>query len=222
MINLARNPIRYKGKLATPSARHEKQRSAGGRTMFKQPLLFREFYIRATASAGADVKYIKREALNLEVITAYAGILAVIRCALNGPRFMFDDGGTRCAVVEVLGEDAATSGDLVAWPIDEPERFATALGEGAMLGEAQVYNPASWAFDQTLPVHRTPLRWLKADCVGIVILDHHGVLPILARRLGRICGEDKQHALDLMAMFSTPPVDLRDILYPMTARRPDE
>jgi len=164
--------------------------------------------------------YVKRECINLEAVNAHAGCLFILNCAYNGcGHFAFGDSGEPSAVIECLAEDAETIIDLCAWPLDRPERFATALGAGAVLGETQVTNPASWAFDKTLQVHRTPLRWLKADCVGICILDHHGTLPILARKLGPICGEDKEHAQDLMAIFSTPPVSPKDILYPVNIAR---
>ena len=59
-------------------------------------------------------------------------------------RFEFCDDGIPVAVCEVLGDDAETVIDLVAWPIMRPDKFATALGAAGGLGADQAKKPSTF------------------------------------------------------------------------------
>ena len=86
--------------------------------------------------------YVKSHNLNHEEISAHTHF-AVCLCQLTGisnvtglPSFDFFPDGVPAAVVEVFAENAQTVIDLVAWPLNDPTRFATAVGEADMLGIA--------------------------------------------------------------------------------------
>jgi hypothetical protein len=82
--------------------------------------------------------------------------------------------------------------DFVFCPLDrladEAPPFATALGRAFALGEDNIWNPGTYAFDGWLHVHATPLAWLQAGRRGIVIVDWNRVFDCL-RDCPRILGE---------------------------------
>jgi hypothetical protein len=89
--------------------------------------------------------------------------------------------------------------DLAAW--DSPaNRVSTWRGLGWALGQETVFVPR---MSEGLPVHRTPLGWLRADCRGIVILD-----PVVARGYltdaGPLIAEDPKHRRELTAALAHP------------------
>src|SRR4051812_9139152 len=86
-----------------------------------------EFYRRAAITASAD--YLHANGIGPGVVAARAGVLGL--CPIRffaGPRFDFADDGEPGAVIEVFDADDETVLDLVAWPLTDPDRFATALG----------------------------------------------------------------------------------------------
>jgi len=98
-------------------------------------------------------------------------------------------------VIGVLGDGGLI--DLCAWQL-ETDRTALWLGRGFALGETQLaFRP-----HEPLPVWRTPLAWLRANRVGIVILNVSAAwsrladLPILA--------EDIQHGNSLEKLLKPP------------------
>ena len=173
--------------------------------------LLAEFYSHADPSP-ASIACIKHHVLDLGVVHAHAGILAVLPCAIEGGRFDFDEGGWPAVVIEVLDEDDETTVDLCAWLADRPDCFGTALGAAVVLGATNITNPATWAFDGLLHIHRRPLDWMKAGCRGVVILDHRDSAVLLGSALGPMVAEDEAHARDLKLMLCAPPVDPRNIL----------
>jgi len=104
-------------------------------------------------------------------------------------------------VIGVLGDGGLI--DLCAWQL-ETDRTALWLGRGFALGETQL----AFRHHEPLPVWRTPLAWLRANRVGIVILNVSAAwsrladLPILA--------EDIQHGNSLEKLL-TPPRPLPTI-----------
>jgi hypothetical protein len=162
-----------------------------------------EFLERAEPSPEWS-ELIKANGIDLREAYARSGCIAVTRCEFfDGRRFDFaGPDGELSAVLLVLGEDAKTVIDLVAWPIADPYRFATALGHAALLGVDQVTNPASYFGGEPLRLHRLPLAWLRAGCRGAVLL-RHGLAAVstLARAPGRLAGEDRIHARELAAML---------------------
>src|SRR5689334_21280051 len=101
----------------------------------------REFY--ALAHWGqAEADYAKQHGLDMAAINAHAGVLAIVPCTFSGNGHFSLEGPDEepAVVIEALSDDAATTVDLVAWPVDKPETFATMLGFDA-LGIANVVNP---------------------------------------------------------------------------------
>lgn len=125
--------------------------------------------------------YTRSLRLDHATIQAHAGIFAVVLANFhtdnNGhPRFTLGPDGITAAVIEAILFDQNRepyTADLVAWPLHDPSSIATVLGasEGAdVLGAfnmPQRGNTPLW-------VHRTPLFWLQADCVGCVPLNPAG------------------------------------------------
>ena len=161
-----------------------------------------------------SLAYMKAERFDEKLVMAFAGNLALIPCTIDDAGFFdFDPNGETCCVFEVLDEDAATTIDLCAFAVATPERFGTALGNAPVLGLTNVTNPASWAFGKVLPIHRTPLGWLREGCKGAVILDHQHAPVALGEALGKLLAEDEAHARQLREMLCRPPVDPANIIF---------
>lgn len=148
--------------------------------------------------------FIACEALDLRLVETFAGSLTLARCRFSPPprRFHFDPAGELAVVVEALeiehGERWQV--DHVAWPLDRPSEFATAIGHADMLGADQVDNPASFFGGRPLPILRTPLAWLRAGCRGVVVLDERRAGARLAAALGNLAGEGEEHARQIARM----------------------
>jgi hypothetical protein len=183
-----------------------------------KPLL-QQFYELADWTPAAAL-FVKSNGFDLELINAHAGTIALLPCTLDGDGFFdFDSEGEVCCVFEVLDEDAATPIDLCAFQVAHPNCFGTAIGSAALLGLTNVTNPASWSFGKVMPVYRRPIDWLRADCEGVVILNHRTAPAFLSRKLGNLLAEDETHARDLKSLLCTPPVDPKSILFPKSAAR---
>ncbi len=164
--------------------------------------------------------YLRKQGIDPEMAAAHAGIVSGFHCSFGGDGlFRFDPDGEPCLVFEVLDEDAATVIDLCAFAVAAPERFGTAMGNAPALGLANITNAASWAFGTVMPIHRTPLGWLRDGGRGVVILDHRHAPAALGRALGKILAEDEAHALSLRGTLCRPPVDPANIIFKSSARR---
>ena len=176
--------------------------------------LLADFYDRADPTPEL-LAYIRREPIPMGAVYAFAGMIAVARVRFfAGRHFDFDDDGMPGVVIEALGDDAESIEDLVAWPLDRPDKFATALGRARGLGVDQARNPASIFGGKPLRVWRTPLAWLKAGCQGVVILNQSAAVLWLGDALGTIAGEDIEHAREIGRLLH-PYVNPRRVLYPL-------
>ena len=171
-----------------------------------------EFFSRAHWSVEASA-YVAKNGVDMQAVNARGILLSIIDSNFfgNGHFDFADEGGTPAVVIEVLGDDEATI-DLVAWPVDHSETFATMLGSD-VLGMARVLSPATWTAGYALNVFKTPLRWLQAGCDGCVVLDHRNVPAWLGKVSGPIQAEDVDHARQLDAWLN-PRFDRRRILVP--------
>jgi hypothetical protein len=94
------------------------------------------------------------------------------------PNTMFDfveprnPDAIRAVVHVVFDDDAKTPIDLVAWTRKKPCEIFRCLGFAAAIGIDRLFNPASYFAGRPLLVHRSPLAWLAAGCVGMVPIDH--------------------------------------------------
>ncbi|HEV2602993.1 MAG TPA: hypothetical protein VGU24_04955 [Microvirga sp.] len=153
-----------------------------------------ELYERAEHTAEL-YELIRREGLDRRTIEAHAGLLVACPVKFLPDRtFEMVDHGTSAAVIEAFDSDDCTVVDLVAWPFNKPDRFATALGHAGGLGLARVRNPASFYGGRPLRVYRTPLAWLKAGCGGVVVLREESAFLWLSAALGDLAAEDLEHA----------------------------
>ena len=171
--------------------------------------IFRELADWSPATAD----YVRRHQIPMRDFVGFAGNIAVLRATIDNGFFKLATDGDLCAVFEVIGDDAATTVDLCAMSIADPSRFGVAIGHAALLGEFNITNPASWAFENYLKIHRTPLSWLKGGGAGVVILDHLFAPALLGQALGPIEAEDGAHALALREMICRPPVNPRSIIF---------
>jgi hypothetical protein len=184
--------------------------------------LLHEFYSASFGPVILDTAaYVKAQGIDPKMVEAHAGTASLFSCTFDSAGYFdFAEGGESCLVFEVLDEDAATTIDLCAFAVATPKRFGTAMGNAPVLGLTNITNPASWAFGTVMPIHRTPLGWLRDDCRGVVILDHQHAPAALGRALGKLLAEDEEHATELRPMLCSPPVDPRNIIFKKaTARR---
>jgi hypothetical protein len=99
--------------------------------------------------------------------------------------------------------------DLVAW--DSPaKRVGTWLGLGWALGQSSVLRAH---LSEGLPVHRTPINWLRGGGKGVVIIDAHKARGYLCDA-GPLIAEDPKHRRALNAALALP---LPRILVPSEA-----
>jgi hypothetical protein len=103
--------------------------------------------------------------------------------------------GTSSFIFAVTDEDGEHELDLVAWAARAPEIFATFLRQAPLIGAANLFNHRG---DASLSVHRSPLAWLQADCMGIVVLEPIAAATVLARVPGNFEPEDVEHAWHLV------------------------
>ncbi|WP_111200193.1 hypothetical protein [Aestuariivirga litoralis] len=119
--------------------------------------------------------------LDQETVQAYAGIYSVTLASFTKVSdgdaiFEIDIDGQPTAVIEALLYDDELEqqvADLVAWPLHDPDNFATALGPHAgadVLGVEHMVMRKG----RPLRVYRTPLEWLQAGCNGCVPLTEIG------------------------------------------------
>jgi hypothetical protein len=131
---------------------------------------------------------------------------------------LIEDGeaGFLSAIIEVFDADARTIIDLVAWPLNRPDKFATALRRGDGLGIWQVLDAGSYAYspERALRVHRTPESWLRARCQGVVILNTPSAPRWLAAAPGPLLAEDLDHGREIGRLLH-PLFDPRRILAPL-------
>lgn len=183
-------------------------------------LLARVEFLNRAEWTPATAAYVAATGIDLDALNRRAGVIAIMAChfAGNGYFSLDEEEGKPAAVIEVYAEDDETTVDLCAWPVDNPDTFATLLGAEA-LGMAAVSNVATWAMGGVLRVHRTPLRWLQAGCQGCCILDHRYVSVWLGGVPGAIQAEDMEHAWQLDAWLNPPRFDRRRILIPRGGER---
>jgi hypothetical protein len=92
--------------------------------------------------------------------------------------------------------------DLIAFHPGRPAEWSPRTGNATWLGacETQKLQPPP------VPVHRTPVDWLKAGCVGIVPLVRDPVdLAYLLRPLETIVIDDEQYGIQIATILTRPP-----------------
>jgi len=165
------------------------------------PLQAARLFLLELLPTRESVEYLQALAVEFKAIEAEIGCYAVTRCAYRADgSFDFawpnDRSGRLSAVIPVFDETRVRVIDLCAWPVEEPEAFATMFGVAEGLGCYRVKISATFIGGAPLPVHRTPQDWLRAACDGVVLLD---ALERLAAASGDLLARDVEHACSLAA-----------------------
>jgi hypothetical protein len=91
--------------------------------------------------------------------------------------------------------------DLVACHPAAPSRWALRTGQAIALGAIE----HQYWFPMPTPVHRTVISWLRAGCVGIVLLTNNPFeASQILRGIATIVAEDEEHAGELREILKTP------------------
>jgi hypothetical protein len=108
-----------------------------------------------------------------------------------------DDAGVD-AMIFLARDDLGGPCDLVAWTFGR-RKLASWYSAAALLGAEDIRVPRLTP-EGALPVHRTPLGWLKAEREGVVIIEERrGALEL--RDFGPLAAEDEAHGLELQMLF---------------------
>lgn len=148
--------------------------------------------------------YIRLHEIDQALVCGFAGA-CVVRNVMDcgNQRFDFANGEAEqlpAFVCEAFGSDGESLVDLVAWPLDSPNKVMSMFGRCGLLGAWEAMNPATYFMDSSLVMHRTPLEWLQAGCRGAVV-----VTPYVAARMfldlpGKIAARDDIHGRQLEAL----------------------
>lgn len=183
----------------------------------------RQEALRVTGWTPELAAYLRKHRIDDRDAHAHAGGINVALVKFLGDnsgdsRFAFDIDGQPAVVIEAILFGHAREpfvADLVAWPINDPDTFATAMGanDGAdVLGPQNMIQRGG----APLTVHRTPLAWLKAGCEGCVPLKR-GARHWLHRAGGPFIAEDTDHGRELRQLLGANAMRHR-ILVPEKAR----
>jgi hypothetical protein len=171
----------------------------------QRPALERGFTDAALPSQPA-IDWLLAQGVSIDAIGSFPAREAMnraVRCgrvALDGRgHYTYSGVGDFAYILPVIRDSII---DLVAW-IPRTGEMATHDGIGAMLGEGQLGRNGWGTTGRAIPIHRTPLGWLRALRHGLVIVN----ADLAAYRLvGAILdAEDEAHRQELTALLRLPP-----------------
>lgn len=116
------------------------------------------------------------------------------------------------ALTLVLFDENDEPEDILAFRPHLPP--ATWLGRASLIGAEQLLEPR---FGDVLPIHRTPMEWLRAMRHGLVILDPGRAAPLL-HLTGTLACESSDHANEVRRTLTIGPP--RIIVDPNAGRAP--
>ena len=151
-------------------------------------------WLRGHALEKLEAKGVSRE-------TAIRSHLALGRVEFGADGFDFAATGVKAFILPVI--DCHRYADLVAWAVAEPTKCKPYLGTAFALGQDQIFNPGTYAFDSKLAIHRAPFHWLQADGKGIVILQPKMAYGWLQHAPGLLC-EDELHGREIRRLLVPP------------------
>ncbi len=173
------------------------------------------------------MSHLRWHRFDLATLPSEIGIFGVALCR----RFEWPDGsagfefslhGVPCAVIEAIcyrqdvGLIEPYTADLVAWPVNDPHSFATALGpcDGAeLLGPLAAVKRGG----QPLHMFQSPFAWMQNNCGGSVLLKP-GAEFWLHKAGGPFVAEDFRHAIKLRELLGGK----HQILVPSNSTRTTE
>jgi hypothetical protein len=136
--------------------------------------------------------------VDFEAITNLAGPICLHSVTfVEGGGFEYDELGESAFVHVVIGEDAETELDVIAWSARDPFLFDTLLRQASLLGADRVLNPATYYGGRPCRLFRT-LAWLQEGCEGAVVLEAIPASVTLAKAPGALAAEDLAHAKELI------------------------
>lgn len=170
-----------------------------------------EFYELAQEAGFTQTKeFICGRGLKHKTLINLGILISILRVKFAKKRFdfAFPDEGEWACVFEVIEERQVPPYDqtelvvidLVAFSIDNPAKFGTALGRAVGLGIGNAANPAS-CYKTPLRVWKTPLRWLQEECAGCIVLEAWSAPQWLAECPGLISGETLEHSRQIARML---------------------
>jgi hypothetical protein len=189
--------------------------------------LVREYRAALLATRSADFAPLLGAGISRGVIAALG--VAAVRITVSDTTFEPHPDGAAAYILPVrveqpIGPEAADPAtavhegeivDLLAFHPAFPLRWALRRDATDWLGaiEPQYLDP------MPIPVWRSPLNWLRAGCVGLVVLSPRPAEAwrILSGCVGGLVAEDKRHAAELRAALVRPwPVP--PIIFPAQSR----
>ena len=149
--------------------------------------------------ADARVWLLRQDVPEIAIDT-WPGPLGVAKIETLAPGlFDFAEEGRPAYIQPVLvGGEFTPICDLIAWRPDDPAKWWTSYGSGIPLGVAQL--DRGELLGEPLAIRRTPLSWLVAGGMGVVVTCWSMTLPIL-RSVPILIAEDDPHAEELYARF---------------------
>ena len=92
--------------------------------------------------------------------------------------------------------------DLVAFPTRSPHNWRVRCGQGWALGLEQGLERYHWG--EALPLHSSPLNWLRSGCVGLTVIDWTAPEVAGLRDMESIICEDARLASVLREALTLP------------------
>jgi hypothetical protein len=105
------------------------------------------------------------------------------------------------ALLFLITDGQGVARDVVAWTPHDG-RLATWLNRAWALGEEKVFAPRLSPQDE-LPVWRTPLGWLRANCKGLCLVRPQAAAHYLDCA-GPLLAEDVPHGAELKRLLTRP------------------
>jgi hypothetical protein len=110
-----------------------------------------------------------------------------------------------CVFLPIVDEDGVTPLDVLVFPMCQPSAYWIELGRGAVLGAAEILNPATYWDGEPCRLLRTPLEWLQNGIEGCaVILDPPRAKQIFDWAPGDFAAINLDHAQELVRMGVDP------------------
>lgn len=117
------------------------------------------------------------------------GHFGVCLAQFHGDLYEPDPDGTPVIVLGVSESPDEPIIDIVAFKPSEPNRWWLRLGQAVILGR---HNARLALFkEEPLFIHATPLDWLRADCMGVVVLDWNADLTLYLDGYGVLAADHR-------------------------------
>ncbi len=144
-----------------------------------------------------ELLWLLRDGVNENALWPISG--ATVR--FEGRTFDLDPNGVRTLAFRC--HDCSEVIDIAAWQ-PQTGKLGSWLGAAFCIGDVDdIFNPATYFADSTLPVHETPLQWLLAEREGIVIL-RPDLAHVYLANSRRLACSDAAHARQVERWLQPP------------------